>query len=152
MKYLSRATLLPLLTAIMLSGCEKEKMLQARIELRVRGENLTGLGAEMSYTSLRDAYDQPQPGPSGQYSYAVRADTTYNLGDFNIDDTMEAHISLRNASCATTLRPDSWLRLETLANGVVIKRIELNAAARSWVSCAPYWTMSTTSSSGDWDD
>ncbi|GAA4373146.1 hypothetical protein [Hymenobacter koreensis] len=162
MKPLLRLPLWLLTAFILLVSCKKEDPLKGKlrykVEVRVTGENLTGLGAEMSYTSIRNTLTDPKPGPSAQYSYATRVSETYELGEFGMYDALEVTLAMRNVTCnnAAQLGPNSWLRAEILANGLVIDRVELNSASARNLSCtAPYLALVALAggSGGDgWDD
>ncbi|UYZ57420.1 hypothetical protein [Hymenobacter latericus] len=156
MKQLLRAPLLVLLVLALLASCDDDPLkdkVKYTVALRVTGQNLAGLGAEMHYTSVRNTTTNPQPGPSGHYTYAVRADSTYNLGEFGWYDHLDAAIALRNVSCSSALQPaaNSWLKLEMLVNGRVVDRVELNSASRNTVTCAPYWLIGMGAEGDDWD-
>ncbi|QIX62538.1 hypothetical protein HER32_15670 [Hymenobacter sp. BT18] len=127
------------------------------VALRVKGENLTGLGAEMDYVSTRNTLTKPEAGPSGHHTYAISADTTYQLGEFGVYDDVLATIVLRKATCDATThpRPGSYLKLDMLVNGVVYDTETLSSTSGAQVTCTPYWTISvgpTSDGDSDWDD
>lgn len=157
MKLLFRVLLL-LLPLFVLPGCDKDDdplkdKLRFKVTLRVTGENLAGLGAEMDYTSVRNTLTDPKPGPTGRDTYALRADGTYDLGEFGFYDQLAATIAMRNVTCTARPPANSRLKLEILVNGVLYDRVELNGASPGTISCSqPYWLVTTSSDGDDWDD
>ncbi|MCR5887037.1 hypothetical protein LRS06_04445 [Hymenobacter sp. J193] len=136
---------------------ELEDATRFTVALRVKGENLSGLGAEMHYVSTRSTLTNPQAGPSGHYTYAAAADTTYQLGEFGVYDDVLATIALRTATCdaATHPRPGSYLKLDMLVNGVVYDTETLSSTSGAQVTCSPYWGIGVGPSAdgdSDWDD
>lgn len=136
---------------------ELEDATRFEVTLRVKGENLTGLGAEMDYVSTRNTLTKPEVGPSGRYTYAVAVDTTYQLGEFGVYDDVLATIALRKATCdaATHPRPGSYLKLDMLVNGVVYDTETLSSTSGTQVTCSPYWGIGVGPSAdgdSDWDD
>ncbi|MCC3158773.1 hypothetical protein LJ737_16130 [Hymenobacter sp. 15J16-1T3B] len=164
MKFSFRFPLLLLLVVGLLAGCSKDDdplkgKLRYKVQVRVRGENLTGLGAEMSYATVRNTLTDPKPGPSGRDTYAVRADTIYELGEYGAYDALEVTLAMRNVTCqnaATQLGANSYLKAEILANGLKIDEVELNRTAARTISCSatPYLVLvgGVGGSGGDWDD
>ncbi|GAB2958425.1 hypothetical protein GCM10027048_26740 [Hymenobacter coalescens] len=164
MKLLLRYSLVLVALTVLLTSCKKDPLkgkLRYKIELRVKGENLGGLGAGMEYSSVLNPNTNLRPGPSGQDTYALLADSTYSLGEFGWYDVVDAKIFMRNVTCnnATRPGPNSWLRMEMLVNGLVIDRVELNSDSPRSMNCAsppyamPYLGVAVLASSGsDWDD
>ncbi len=153
------ASLLTLIALAPLTSCEEDtditSSLKYTIKLRVTGENLTDLGAEMRYTSLRNTLAaSPAAGPTRTKTYTNSADSTYNVGEFGFYDRVEAIIALKSATCNATTHPrsSSFLRLEMLVNDRIVLREELNSASAQRVTCSPYWTITTTTDGDDWDE
>lgn len=139
---------------------EVEKLndtVQFKVELRVKGEKLQGLGAGMEYTTTRDTNTAtPKTEPTVRYTYATAVDTTYQLGDYSLYDNLAATISMNQVTCATTPKPSigSYLRLDILVNGKVYETKMLGGAALPPSVCSPYWLilMGPAASGDDWDD
>ncbi|GAA4370518.1 hypothetical protein GCM10023185_45060 [Hymenobacter saemangeumensis] len=144
--------LLPLLAL----KCEKDDIVKANrfeITVRVTGTHLDGLGAEMHVSSVLNVLN-PTTGPTLTYSYGSSVSQTYTLGTFGIQDQFTAVVAFRNVTCNSSLQPatDSRLRLEVLANGVLVNVVELAPGSRSGsFSCSPYWINTTVGNGDDWD-
>ena len=157
MKYLIRALLMFAALFVVLS-CDKEDdplkdKLKFKVTLHVTGENLAGLGAEMSYTSVRNTLTDPKPGPNGRETYGAQVDATYDLGEFGFYDQLVATIAMRNVTCTARPPANSRLRLDVLIDGVLFDRVELNGATPGTISCSqPYWLATIDSNGDDWDD
>ncbi|RAK65805.1 hypothetical protein DLM85_13890 [Hymenobacter edaphi] len=154
-----------LLTLVLLAGCGKDDdplkgKLRYKVQVHVTGENLTGLGAEMSYATVRNTLTDPKPGPSGRDAYATRVDTTYELGEYGAYDALEVTLALRNVTCqnaATQLGANSYLKAEIRANGLKIDEVKLDRTSARTISCSaatPYLVLvgGVGGSGGDWDD
>jgi hypothetical protein len=144
------------------TGCqdEVEKLndaVQFKVALRVKGENLQGLGAGMEYTTTRDINTtSPKTEPTVRYTYATAVDTTYQLGDYSPYDDLAATISMNRVTCATTPKPGpgSYLRLDILVNNKVYETKTLGGTAPAPTVCSPFWLilMGPAASGDDWDD
>jgi hypothetical protein len=157
MRLLHRLAWLLLLALPLLSlKCEDEDIIkppQFEVTIRVTGEHLDGLGAELSVSSTRNVLN-PSAGPGLSYSYGTNISQTYALGTFGLQDRVEASVAFRNVTCSSTLRPasDSKLLVEVLANGLVVGRAELTpGSSGSSFVCSPYWLSTTVGEGDDWD-
>ena len=136
--------------------CSKEEIVKANefdITVRVTGEHLGGLGAEVKVTSIRNVLN-PSAGPTLVQSYGPTISQTYSLGKFGIQDKVTAFASFTNVTCTSTVQPasDASLLVEVLANGVPVSRVVLKpGASGSNFTCSPYWTNSDESHGDDWD-
>jgi hypothetical protein len=136
--------------------CEKEDIVKAtqfEVTVRVTGENLGGLGAEVRVSSVRNVLN-PSAGPGLTYSYPINANVVYSLGTFGLQDQVTAEVAFHNVSCSGVVRPasDSKLKVEVLANGFVVNVVELTPATTggSFI-CNPYWLNTTVGNGDDWD-
>ena len=157
MKMLHRLAWLLLLALPLLSlKCDDEDVIkppQFEVTIRVIGEHLDGLGAELSVISTRNILN-PSAGPTLSHRYTTSISQTYALGSFGLQDRVEASVGFRNVTCSSVLRPDndSKLLVEVLANGIIVGRAELTpgSSGASFV-CSPYWLATTVGEGDDWD-
>lgn len=144
------------------AGCQDEvenlnDAVQFKVALRVKGEQLQGLGAGMEYTTTRNTNTaNPQTEPTVQYTYPAAVDTTYQLGDYSLYDDLAATISMNRVTCATMPKPgpESYLRLDILVNDEVYETKTLGGTSPAPTVCAPYWLilMGPAAGGDDWDD
>jgi hypothetical protein len=157
--------LLLLLLGVGLAGCDDDDdplkgKLRYAVTLHVTGENLTGLGAGMEYTTVRNTLTNPHPGPNGQGTYATRVDTTYQLGEYGAYDLLEVKLFMRNLNCqnaAAQLGPNRWLKAEIRANGLLVDKLELNQTTVGQANCNtlipyPVLLVGVGGAGGGWDD
>ena len=145
--------LLPLLSL----KCKEDDIVKANqfaVTVRVTGENLGGLGAEIQADSRLNVFN-PKAGPSLKYSYGTAVSQTYELGTFGLQDDVTISALFRNVSCSSAVQPasNSKLKVELLIRGLVVNVIELTPASpkSSGFSCTPFWLVTTVSSGDDWD-
>ena len=155
--YRSLALLLVLLLPLLALKCNKDDIVRANqfeVKVRVTGDNLAGLGAEMKAESRLNVLN-PKAGPSLRFSFATSASQTYDLGTFGIQDDVTISAAFANATCTGTVQPASntKLKVELLVNGLVVNVLELSPASRnmSGFSCSPFWLITTVGSGDDWD-
>jgi hypothetical protein len=157
MKMLHRLAWLLLLALPLLSlKCDDDDVIKPppfEVTIRVTGEHIDGLGAEMSVISTRNVLN-PSAGPTLSRPYSTSISQTYTLGTFGLQDRVEASVAFRNVTCSSALRPasDSKLLVEVLANGFVVGSAELTpgSSGGSFV-CSPYWLSTTVGEGDDWD-
>lgn len=135
----------------------KKKVVDANqfdVKVRVTGENLGGLGAEIKVESRRSIVN-PTPGPSLSYTYATAVSQTYVLGTFGIQDDATISAFFTNVTCSGAVQPtsNSRLKVELLVNEKVVNVIELSPTSQSTrgFSCSPFWLITTVGSGDDWD-
>lgn len=150
------AWLLLLALPLLSLKCDDDNIImppQFEVTIRVTGEHLDGLGAELNVSSTRNLLN-PSAGPTLTYSYDASISQTYTLGPFGLQDQVIASAAFRNVTCSSSLRPatDSKLLVEVLANGLVVGRAELtpSSSGGSFV-CSPYWLVTTVGEGDDWD-
>ena len=149
-------TLLILLLPLLALKCKKDDIIKAKqfeVTVRVTGENLTGLGAEMQVNSRLDALNL-SAGPSLTYAYATSVSQTYVLGTFELQDDVTAAVAFKNVTCSSALQPasNSKLKVELFANGLLVNVVELTPTSQGdSFACAPYWADTSASNSDDWD-
>lgn len=144
LRYLIMLLVLPLL----LGSCSKDDeaapstAVQHKIQVRVTGENLSGLGAELHVKSTLNFINGPfVAGPGLHETYATSITRTYDLGTFGKEDIIEAQVMFRNVTKNGAVQPSatSRLKLELIADGVVKENTELNKSASGWkVQYNPY--------------
>ncbi|MCI1188931.1 hypothetical protein MON38_16025 [Hymenobacter sp. DH14] len=147
-----------LLLALPLLGlkCSKEEIIKATefdITVRVTGEHLDGLGAEMKVTSVRNVLN-PSAGPVLTQSFGPTVSQTYSLGKFGLQDQVTAFIYFTNVTCTSVVQPaaNTSLLVEVLANGVLVSQVRLKPGTTGGnFTCTPYWTNSDESHGDDWD-
>jgi hypothetical protein len=136
--------------------CSKEEIVKANefdIALRVTGEHLGGLGAEVKVTSIRNVLN-PSAGPTLVQSYGPTISQTYALGKFGLQDKVTVSASFTNVTCTSAVQPasDASLLVEVLANGVTVSRVVLKPGTSGGnFTCSPYWMNSDESHGDDWD-
>ena len=136
--------------------CSKEKIAKANefdITVRVTGENLGGLGAEVKVTSVRNVLN-PSAGPTLAQSYGLTVSQTYSLGKFGIQDQITAFVNFTNVTCTSVVQPaaNTSLLVEVLANGILVSQVRLKPGSTGGnFTCSPYWMNSDESDGDDWD-
>lgn len=155
--YRPLAWLLALLLPLLALKCKKEdvtKLNQFEVKVRVTGDNLGGLGAEVKAESRLNVLN-PKTGPSLSYRFPTSVNQTYDLGTFGIQDDVTISASFANVTCTSTVQPvsNTKLKVELIANGLVVNTIELSPASRNTMgfSCSPFWLVTTIGSGDDWD-
>ena len=137
--------------------CKKDDVVRANqfeVKVRVTGDNLAGLGAEMKAESRLNVLN-PIAGSSLRFSFTTSVSQTYDLGTFGIQDDVSISAAFANATCTSTVQPASntKLKVELLVNRFVMNVIELSPASRntSGFSGSPFWLITTVGSGDDWD-
>ncbi|WP_035561178.1 hypothetical protein [Hymenobacter sp. IS2118] len=149
--------LLLLLLPLLALKCDKEDVIKANqfdVKVRVTGDNLFGLGAEMKVESRRNVLN-PKAGPSLSKAFSTSINQTYDLGTFGIQDDVTISALFRQVTCNSMVQPvaNTKLKVELLVNGVVLNVVELTPASKntSGFSCNPFWLATTIGSGDDWD-
>jgi len=155
--YRALSAFLLLLLPLVALKCKKEDIVNANqfdVKVRVTGENLTGLGAEIKVESRRNVVN-PTAGPSLAHGYTVSVNQTYDLGTFGVQDDVTISAFFTNVTCSSSVQPasNSKLKVELLINGWVANTIELSPASRNMAgfSCSPFWLITTVGRGDDWD-
>lgn len=144
MKTLS--TLLFALLVLVMASCSSDSKddpqpVTHKVEVRVTGQDLAGLGAELKVTSQLDFAKASKAGPGYTEVFGSSVSKTIKIGDFGTYDLIESLVMFKNVTRTSSLRPSSTsrLKLEILADGKVIETTELNASATGWkVRYEPY--------------
>ena len=146
-----------LLLPLMAVECKKKAVEANKFEVKVRvtGENLAGLGAEIKAESRRNVLN-PITGPSLSHTYAAAVSQTYDLGTFGLQDDATISAFFTNVTCSSAVQPasNSRLKVELLINNRAVNTIELSPTSRNMTgfSCSPFWVITTVGSGDDWDD
>lgn len=115
------------------------------VEVRVIGQNLDGLGAELNVRSVLDWSPRTyNPGPGFSKTFSSSVNETYTVGTFGARDYVEASVSFKNVAFHNNTRPpaNAHLRIEIITDGKVGERTRLDANAandKAWkVEYNPY--------------
>ena len=136
--------------------CSKEEVIKANefdITVRVTGEHLDGLGAQMQVTSVRNVLN-PSAGPTLTQNFGPTVSQTYALGKFGIQDQVKTSIYFTNVTCTSVVQPaaNASLLVEVLANGLLVSQVRLKPGMSGGnFSCTPYWMDNDESKGDDWD-
>lgn len=137
LRYLIMLLMLPLL----LGSCSKEDadatpaVVQHKIQVRVTGESLSSLGAELHVKSTLNFIKGPYlTGPALNEAFSTSISKTYDLGAFGKEDIIEGLIVFKNVTRTSTTQPSAAtrLKLEMIADGVVIESTELNKSGKGY--------------------
>ncbi|WP_324674220.1 hypothetical protein [Hymenobacter sp. GOD-10R] len=102
------------------------------VQVRVMGQNLDGLGAELSVRSVLDWSPRSyKPGPTLSRNFDKSINETYTIGTFGEKDYVEASISFKNVMFHNNIRPsaNTQLRVEIITDGKVGEKTRLDANA-----------------------
>ncbi|MCC2545340.1 hypothetical protein LJY25_02700 [Hymenobacter sp. BT175] len=126
--------LLLLALAGALASCEKEGPATHQVQARVTGTDLSGLGARLNISEVRDINAGRRLKNLVIRSIASRIDTTYELGTFGPADLVAAEASFGFVTPTGSIRPSaqSSLVVELVADGKVVARTTLNASASGY--------------------
>ena len=117
------------------SDAKKEATLPAEthvVQVRVIGQNLDGLGAELSVRSVLNWSPRVyNPGPGFTEKFSKSVNEKYTVGTFGGRDYVEASISFKNVAFHNNTRPpaNAHLRVEIITDGKVGERTRLDANA-----------------------
>lgn len=137
--YTLRSLFALLLLTLLLSSCGDEekktdpKPKEYTVQVRVTGQLLQGLGADMSYTSAHNFVGPSTPGPNGTEDFSTitagNVTKTYELGTFGDNDIIEGYINLRNVTRngSTRIPSAGYFKMEIIVDGDVKQMIRLDA-------------------------
>ncbi|GAA4393610.1 hypothetical protein [Hymenobacter koreensis] len=119
--------ILYLMAGLSLAGCGKKEEPKPApksyaVSLRVTGQNLQGLGADISYATAKNHIRGPYgAGPTGTEAFAATASKTFDLGRLGPEDLVEGYVNFRNVRATTTPRPPATavLKMEIIVDGRV---------------------------------
>ncbi|OUJ76149.1 hypothetical protein [Hymenobacter crusticola] len=102
------------------------------VQVRVFGNKLDGLGAELNVRSVVNWDKGHNPGPTLEKKFDTSSvNETYTIGTFGDMDYVEASISFKNVAFHNTTRPPagSQLRVEIITDGKVGEKTRLDSNA-----------------------
>ncbi|WP_324680408.1 hypothetical protein [Hymenobacter sp. GOD-10R] len=105
------------------------------VEVRITGQNLVGLGAELTVRSVLNWKQGYNPGHSFTQSFTeANVSQTYKVGNFDATDYVEAAITLKNVTRDSRIQPavNSFLKIEIITDGKVGETTQLDANAKGW--------------------
>ncbi|HEX8350200.1 MAG TPA: hypothetical protein VF598_09565 [Hymenobacter sp.] len=112
------------------------------VQVRVIGQNLDDLGAELSVRSVLDWDQGHNPGPEFTKILGDKVNETYTVGTFGRMDYVEASISFKKVIFDNKPPSNAHLRVEIITDGKVgeVTRLDANAVNdRVWkVEYDPY--------------
>jgi len=99
------------------------------VQVRVIGQNMSGLGAELSVRSVLDWDQGHNPGPTLYKAFGDKISETYTIGTFGRMDYVEASISFKNVLVDNRPPVNSQLRVEIITDGRVgeVTRLDANS-------------------------
>lgn len=130
------------------SNAKKEAILPAEthvVQVRVTGQNLAGLGAELVVRSSLNWNPRTfNPGPGFTKSIGNSVNETYTVGTFGPRDYVEASVAFKNVAFHNNTRPPAgahlWVEIITDGKGGEKTRLDANAVNdKAWkVEYNPY--------------
>jgi len=105
------------------------------VQVRVTGQNITGLGADLQVRTVLNWHQGYNPGHSFSQTFSTASvSETYDIGRFNDNDYVEASISFKNVTQDGAVRPapNAFLKVEMITDGEVGEATQLDAKAKGW--------------------
>jgi len=105
------------------------------VEVRVTGQNLTGLGADLTVRSVLNWKQGYHPGQGFTQTFTgASINQTYKVGYFEATDYVEAAIAFQQVTRDSAVQPavGAFLKVEILTDGKVSETTQLDANAKGW--------------------